>query len=157
MSNFERGTTIKDDGGTGITAIVQGKRDPKTKEYNVLLTKPGYVDTMIRQKSLPKSPKAQAKVAKKWENEIKKSGLKSKKCNKGVEYIVHGKKHTFRVSTKTRKSPKKKSPKSKVFINPTTGRKFNITTITKTRKRGGRKTKKRGGRKRRRRRRRTRK
>ena len=121
---------------------------------------------MIRQKSLPKSPKAQAKVAKKWENEIKKSGLKSKKCNKGVEYIVHGKKHTFRVSTKTRKSPKKKSPKekspkSKVFINPTTGRKFTITTITKTRKspkskkRGGRKTKKRG-RKRRRRRRRTR-
>ena len=152
MSNFKRGTKIKDEGGTGITAIVQGKRNSKTKEYNVLLTKPGYVDTMVRQKSLPKSPKAQAKVAKKWENEIKKSGLKSKKCNKGVEYIVHGKKHTFRVSTKTRKSPKKKSPKSKVFINPTTGRKFTITTTTRKskKKKGGRRRKSRRKRKRRR-------
>jgi hypothetical protein len=148
MSNFNKGTIIQDNEGTGITAIVQSKKNSKTKDYMVLLTKPGYVDTMIRQKSLPKSPKAQANVAKKWENEITKSGLKSKKCNKGVDYIVHGTKHSFRVSAKTRKSPK-----LKVFINPTTGRKFTITTI-KTRKSPKSKKRKRGGRKRRKRRRR---
>ena len=142
MSNFKIGDRIIDD-ETRITATVKSKRNPKTKEYEVLLQKKGYVPTMIRQRSLPKNEKEQDAVAKKWEQSLKKSGLKSKKCNKGIDFAVHGPKHTFKV---TNVKSKKKSPKTKVFIHPTSGRKFTITDVPKTRKK---KTK--GGRKRRRR------
>jgi hypothetical protein len=104
---------------------------------------------MIRQRSLPKNEKEQDALAKKWEQSLKKSGLKSKKCNKGVDFAVHGPKHTFKVTTV---KSKKKSPKTKVFIHPSTGRKFTITDVPKTRKkRGGRKRRRRTKKKRRRR------
>ena len=149
MSNFKIGDRIIDD-ETRITATVKSKRNPKTKEYDVLLQKKGYVPTMIRQTSLPKNEEAQDAVVEKWEQSLKKSGLKSKKCNKGVDFAVHGPKHTFKVTTV---KSKKKSPKTKVFIHPTSGRKFTITDVPKTRKKkGGRKRRGRTRKKKRRRR-----
>jgi len=105
---------------------------------------------MIRQRSLPRTEKEQDAVAKKWEQNLKKSGLKTKKCNKGVHFAVHGPKHTFKVTTV---KSKKKSPKTKVFIHPTSGRKFTITDVPKTRKKkGGMKRRRRTRKKKRRRR-----
>ena len=60
MSNLKIGDRIIDD-ETNIIATVKSKRNPKTKEYEVLLQKKGYVPTMIRQRSLPKNKKEQKK------------------------------------------------------------------------------------------------
>ena len=151
MSNLKIGDKIIDD-ETSIIATVKSKRNPKTKEYDVLLQKKGYVPTMIRQTSLPKNKKEQDAVAKKWEQSLNKSGLKSKKSNKGIDFTVQGPKHTFRVKNVITTS-KEKSPKTKVFIHPTSGRKFTITDVPKTRKKtGGRKRRRKTRKKKRRRR-----
>jgi hypothetical protein len=139
MSNLKIGDKIIDD-ETRITATVKSKRNHKTKEYDILLQDGKHIPTLIRQKSLPKTEKEQDAVAKKWEQSLKKSGLKSKKCNKGVHFAVHGPKHTFKVTTQ---KSKKRQPKTKVFIHPTSGRKFTITDVPKSRKKkGGRKRRK---------------
>jgi hypothetical protein len=164
MSNYGIGTIIEDSEGSNIIATVKSKKD-NTGAYQILLEKKGYVSTLVRQKSLPKSEKEQKTLIDKWEKSLKKSGKKSKKCNKHVSYAVHvpgG--HTFKVS-----SLKKSSPKPKIFISKT-GRKFTITTTTRkspkskkikrgggrkrrTRRKSSRKRKRRSRRKRRRRRR----
>ncbi len=156
MSNLKIGDKIIDD-ETRITATVKSKRNPKTKEYDVLLQKKGYVPTMIRQTSLPKNKKEQDAVAEKWKKSLNKSGLKSKKSNKGIDFTVQGPKHTFRV-TNVITTSKEKSPNTKVFIHPTSGRKFTITDVPKTdvpktrKKKGGRKRRRRTRKKKRRRR-----
>ena len=151
MSNLKIGDKIIDD-ETSIIATVKSKRNPKTKEYDVLLQKKGYVPTMIRQTSLPKNEEAQDAVAEKSKQSLEKSGLKSEKSNKGIDFTVQGPNHTFRV-TNVITTSKKKSPKTKVFIHPTSGRKFTITDVPKTRKKkGGRKRRGRTRKKKRRRR-----
>ena len=163
MSNLKIGDKIIDD-ETNIIATVKSERDPKTREYDVLLQKEGYVPTMIRQTSLPKNKKEQDAVAEKWKKSLNKSGLKSKNSNKGIDFTVQGPNHIFRVTNEITTS-KEKSPNvsntdgsTKVFIHPTSGRKFTITDVPKTdvpktrKKKGGRKRRRKTRKKKRRRR-----